>query len=301
MASYRLAYTAGAGFRARRWGTLIVLPALLAAACVVGYACFDRGLAVGPWRIDHLGSRTMAGLVHLMFFAVGWHYTKQTYGCARVGARFRGYPITAERARILRYALFPLWATPFVGSNVGHQSLEYYGLGFGSLGLPPVARTVTNVALVVGIVAIVSVFVAIGRETGRRPPAVVLAPIVALYVWWSPATFHPAYAYAVPMFHSLQYLPFVAKMERQAPQVGLRSGRGPGRRLAVIAAALAVAGWAVFAGIPHTLDRWMGTPAALGPAFFVLAVTVCVNIHHYFIDHVIWRLDDERLRTRLLA
>ena len=43
---------------------------------------------------------------------------------------------------------------------------------------------------------------------------IVLAPFVALYIWWLPQTRQYEYYFLlVPLFHSLQYLAFAYKME----------------------------------------------------------------------------------------
>jgi hypothetical protein len=64
--------------------------------------------------------------------------------------------------------------------------------------------------------------------------------------------------------------------------------------LAVSAIAL---GWVLFHGLPGVLDSGLvlGAPdeaSELGPTPYFAAAFVIVNIHHYFMDFVIWRRDN---------
>ena len=42
-------------------------------------------------------------------------------------------------------------------------------------------------------------------------------------------------------------------------------------------------------------------PTLFGPAVFVFIFVMWINIHHYFIDNVIWRRDNEDVRKYLFA
>jgi len=61
---------------------------------------------------------------------------------------------------------------------------------------------------------VVGVFWRVHRETKRWPSLNMLVPYVAMYLWWVPLFMQSEfYMYVVPVFHSLQYLPFVYKLE----------------------------------------------------------------------------------------
>jgi len=69
--------------------------------------------------------------------------------------------------------------------------------------------------------------------------------------------------------------------------------------LAVYGAALS-AGWLAFEFLPGLADARLQTPDALGLPFFLIAATLFINIHHYFIDNVLWRFGDPQVRAYLL-
>ena len=59
-------------------------------------------------------------------------------------------------------------------------------------------------------------------------------------------------------------------------------------------------GWILFHGAPWALDdtvaRHPALLAALGSTPYLAAINAFVNIHHYFMDHVIWRRENPRTR-----
>ena len=64
------------------------------------------------------------------------------------------------------------------------------------------------------VLVLYRVFYANYAATGRLPSPNLLAPFVALYIWWLPQTRqYEFYFLLVPLFHSLQYLAFAYKVE----------------------------------------------------------------------------------------
>ncbi len=88
---------------------------------------------------------------------------------------------------------------------------------------------------------------------------------------------------------------------------GARDRDGPTRfgtpvkaRLGLLAASALGLGWILFHGAPSVLDdalvprreRW----SSLGPTPYFAALYAFVNIHHYFMDTVIWRRENPLTR-----
>jgi hypothetical protein len=70
---------------------------------------------------------------------------------------------------------------------------------------------------------------------------------------------------------------------------------------ALAASALALA-WLLFHGAPGVLDAILAPrgravlASPLGPAPFAAAFYVVVNVHHYLMDHALWRRDNPDTR-----
>ena len=51
----------------------------------------------------------------------------------------------------------------------------------------------------------------------------------------------------------------------------------------------------------NTADHFFNTQGELGAWFFFASAVLFINVHHYFIDNVIWRFSNNRIRQFLLA
>ena len=69
----------------------------------------------------------------------------------------------------------------------------------------------------------------------------------------------------------------------------------------LIVCGVILAGWLAFQFVPNTIDNARGTIAAWQMFFFFTAATLFINIHHHFIDNVLWRFKDLRIRGYLLS
>ena len=117
--------------------------------------------------------------------------------------------------------------------------------------------------------------------------------------------------YVIPALHSIQYLFFVWLMRRNEAraQEGPPSfGRPTAVRLGLLAVSAVGLGWIFFHGAPAALDGFFAPPTrrghamdAIGPTPFLAALFVIVNIHHYFMDYVIWRRDNPDTRYLHMA
>jgi len=253
------------------------------------------------WIVLALSRRSAEGLgllFQLMFFLVSWHYVKQAFGvllvlCARRGVRFS----LLERRIFLLHCL-SAWlyarATPF---DPGAPQIEQ-GVFYHSLRHPGWLETATLVPFAASAAALVWALVSVAiRERSSAPVGPVTVFLVTTWLWVVYAGIDPLLFYVIPALHSLQYLYFVY-LERSGAARKLEGppafGRPVRTALGLLAAAALVLGFLLFHGLPGGLDELLTSadPAeqgALGPTPFLAAFVAFVNVHHYFMDSVIWR------------
>ena len=219
-----------------------------------------RGGWVGAGQVlsgPRLGDLLFTGVFNFMMLTVGWHYTKQVFGCMMVYALLRRLPADAVAARPheagaaddLGDELRPhqhrrraerLLAVPLLlVRSAGHRRPAVRAVVFGGL-----------------VLVVYKVFYANYRDHGAVPSLNMLVPFIALYVWWMPQTRQfEFYFLLTPLFHSLQYLAFVYKME----DTRLRGGPHREVRATALVFGLVLAGWLAFEFVPNTLDNALGT------------------------------------------
>jgi len=243
--------------------------------------------------------------LNLMFFLVGWHYVKQVFGCVIVtSARRKLYYSKWERRAILAN-LFCIWMVSFLQGQAGGTFFTFYGINYAALGI---GRGLIPWALgFTGATFAAVIYLHIRKGVRPSPPAA--AALASLYVWYLPVFAHPGFAYFIPLFHSMQYLTFVWSFKTN--QVGdyLRTLKTDSekrkiwmRDLLGYAAMAAMLGAMAFEFVPKFLDsRQILQNPALGTSPFVAAFLIFINVHHYFIDNVIWRSTNDQVKKYLFA
>ena len=307
---YKLAYRRGRAFVTSHAWQLLIVPALLVATFALAFIWYDPPVGTasvvpsvaGASQVfsgPRLGDLLFTAVFNFMMLTVGWHYTKQVFGCMMVYSHFDGYQLTQPQRDLTKRALLTIWVMTFVHTNIGGTANVFSQFKYYSFDLPDIAAPLSELLVLGGLVLVVyKVFYANYRERGAVPSLNMLVPFIALYVWWMPQTRqYEFYFLLTPLFHSLQYLAFVYKME----DTRLKSGPNREVRATAVVAGIVLAGWLAFEFVPNTLDNAVGTFAAWKMFFFFTAAMLFINIHHYFIDNVLWRFRDPEVRAYLLA
>lgn len=246
-----------------------------------------------------------------------WHYTAQNYGVASLILRRRGIALAPGTHRLLRRSFELSYLLAFLslhGATRGPQSAaieDYEGSVYSllSLGIPIALRDALMIGALVGQLGCTAAAVwQIGRA-GRLasagpaltllgtqavwfllPAIVAIVPSLAAIEPFSPE--HRGYAFMwIAVGHFLQYLWITTYYAASS-----ESGAGQARHLAK----------ALLAGISiWALPGLLFAPGLLGPLPYDLGLGLlaasAVNIHHFILDGVIWRLRDDRIARMLLG
>lgn len=288
----------GRALRVRYW-----LAGALAPVVLVAWAL--RAILTGSPEL-------LGALVQLMFLLVGWHYVKQGFGVALTLAARRGVRFSAPERRALLGHCLAGWAYAWASPAVPVRSSHMKGVGFTSLARPAWLEQLALAAFVASGLWLLRTLLRKYRREGRTPLGTpLLALLSSVWAWSVFADSDPLVRYMVPALHSLQYLYFVwllkraETLERQQPP-WLQAPSAT--RLTTWAVSALALGWCLFDGLPEGLDGWFAAAprasggeaaaggASLGATPYFAGLFACVNIHHYFMDSVIWRRDNPRTR-----
>ena len=298
--TYLLFY--GSARRRALGGTLGPLPRVRYA-----FAGLVVPVTLAIWAGTALATRSACSLglmIQLMFLLVGWHYVKQGFGvmtvlAARRGVRFLPY----ERLTILAHC-YAGWAYAWASPWDPGKEVEEKGVVYTTIAHPAWLENATHVVFLASAVLLLGVLAQKWRREGRLP---ILTPLTALlssiWAWSIYSSIDPLVVYAVPALHSVQYLYFVWLMkgnearEREGPPWFERSA---GVRVGFLAVAALGLGWVLFHGAPAALDDLLVPRRArftdLGATPYFAALFAFVNIHHYFMDSVVWRRENPETR-----
>jgi hypothetical protein len=216
-----------------------------------------------------------------------FHYSGQTIGITMLYARRGG----VEVGRFQRLALSAFVYSTFIVSFAYPLSIEpaiRYGVSIPVIHFPAWFGVAMIAVMGTGAAVFLYFTYAWCRSQRRLPPAIILLPAVAQFVWFMPGKQTAMFYEFVPLFHSLQYL-YIA----WALQIGLRLG---GKSQAAVHGSILheslrwalrnyAGGILLFIALPWLLF-WVDLPMVTTAGIMLAAV----NIHHFFVDGVIWKL-----------
>jgi len=257
----------------------VVVPIVL--ACIMVCGAFLHSLT------------TYVALLFSMFFLVGWHYVKQAYGCFVVYGRSQGLKLAVAEQKIIKSCLYTLWAASFAKMFFSGEHKEWWGVKYSVVQLPFVFEYLINGVAFIGLFVLVALFVRRRLVEGKLPGIVVFTPLATAYLWLFPPLANSVYFYMIPFFHSVQYLLFSGTFTKNwvaAKEKSVGGGLLKWWGGAFILGALA------FSLLPGKLDAMNLHDGEITPVLFFVAFNLFINIHHYFIDSVMWRSDNPEVR-----
>ncbi|MDM3872587.1 hypothetical protein QSV34_14635 [Porticoccus sp. W117] len=263
------------------------LPAVICALCIAAFFLKSAVLLIG--------------LLYSMFFLVGWHYVRQGYGVLMVMSGINHSFFSAWEQRLVKWSLYALWGASFLSMfGLQERFTNYWGLSYSIPSLNPLWVQMAQILAYGGLVAILLLLAYRHWVAGIRDSLSGVTGVLVQYVWMLPLFKHPQFFLFVPLFHSLQYLIFpAAVIQNREESQGVE---GIEKRIwlhwwgpAFVLAALA------FYFVPDALDRvfWESHKEVFGGSFFLVSFIVFINIHHYFIDSLMWKRENEVVRNYL--
>jgi hypothetical protein len=263
-------------------------------------------LVLLAWAGAALGMRsaqTLGWMVQLMYLLVGWHYAKQGFGVLTVLSARAGVFLTSrERTAFLANA-YAGWAFAWANPASAAGEFEEKGVVYWAIAHPRWFEIAAGAAFVFSCAAVVGVLVARARRGDRGIPRAPLAGfLVTVWAWTIFSSADPLVRYLIPALHSVQYFYFVWLMKRNealAEEGPPHFGRPVGVRLALVFLSAVGLSVLLFHALPGFFDaalaaRWQvrGKEIPLGETPFLAAFFVFLNVHHYFMDFVVWRREN---------
>jgi cyclophilin family peptidyl-prolyl cis-trans isomerase len=228
-----------------------------------------------------------AGLwVKLFLLWSGYHFSAQSLGIALIYLRRDQIQLNFFEQKIFSLFAFAPYFLAVLGGETAASAGPYFGVTIPTLHLPLWINSWTGpVMILVGLVFLLSLL-SLKRREQRWPHFLIVIPLIAQFVWFWQARNIPAYIAFVPAFHSFQYLALAWYMDAYSNTEQKKSvWRGGLKWLS----ANVIGGIILFYILPRGV-RWF-LPANTFSANWIEGVTIAsVQIHHFFVDGVIWKL-----------
>lgn len=228
---------------------------------------------------------------------LGWHYVGQSWGATACFSFLSGFKMSVMHRRLIRSGFFALFAYHLAWACESMQLLEvWFPQQEAGVYMMKSVMYVTRVAVLICFGLGFAAFWMMSVEHERRVPMVVWVPWLATFSWYVMVDVCPKSFFLLQVFHALQYLLFPARVELNE-YAGKRRVRA---HMLVYYLLLVAVGYLVFEW--SDILQWIWTPTNAKPFLFLgTATMMIVNIHHYFIDAVIWKIRKPEVRRAVFG
>lgn len=277
------------------------------------FRCFLAGVLMPLLMIVYftyaiyVNNLTLLGYAaNAMGFLVGWHYTKQGYGILILRSVFERRFFSAVEKHIFLVNGFIFWLLTWALANRYISQTEMWGVQYFTFALPAWFIGSLYLLSVAGAAAVLGVCV---NRVLRGKGAVTTwggigIYLISVYIWLLGFMFSPALLLFIPAFHSLQYLTVVYRFEQNRAAHTIADEKRRFQYLLLFASGAVLLGILGFWFVPGFLDgvqprTYDGLSQISGPAVFLFSFWVFINIHHYFLDNVLWKRDNQEIKEHL--
>lgn len=245
--------------------------------------------------------------VNALYFFVGWHYIKQIFGTIIVTNALQKIFYNKIERWCLQANLYTLWAVSWVWNNIDGGSEQIFeGVIYSGLNFPARYMLYCLGAILITLVLVLITHLKKHIQERNKPSLTAVIAFIASYLWFIPLFYNPIFFPCIAFFHSLQYLPFVYAVRRNKIKNELAKLNPEAQSkiyfirqygylfLSVVLGAI------VFYFLPRSIDQMkLFDFYFYGPTVMMFYFVIFLNIHHYFIDNVIWKKSNEQMHKYL--
>lgn len=270
----------------------ILVPALLISALIAA-SSFHPMLTLGYF-------------VNALYFFVGWHYIKQIFGVIIVTNAMKKIFYNKIERCCLQANLYLLWGVSWIWNNMDGSHQIFEGIIYHGLGLSGRYLLYALAAIIITLAVVMLTHLKKHITEKNTPSLTALTAFIAAYLWFVPLFYNPIFFPCIAFFHSLQYLPFVYAVRRNKINSELVNVNPDVRKKVFFIRhygylfVSVILGAAAFYFLPKYLDQLKLFNADFyGPTIMMFYSAIFLNIHHYFIDNVIWKKNNEEMQRYL--
>ncbi len=248
-------------------------------------------------------AQVLSYAANIMLFFVGWHYVKQGYGMLMVDAALKRKFFIGREKNILLVNAYISWIFFWLLTNWTISEQNIWGLQSSTFSIPIWMVYSGAVGTMISTILTLSMLYKKRFIDGNPLPFNgIVAYFTSLYIWMG-LRLDPFFLFLVPVFHSLQYLVVVWRYQYNKSSYSPLDNRTATTEHTVPSTTLwkfvrfvaigIILGYLGFWAAPQFLDsRIPYNHTEFGVTMFMFIFWIFINIHHYFIDNVIWRREN---------
>jgi hypothetical protein len=228
-----------------------------------------------------------------------YHFSGQTLGISLIYARRAGFVVRKWERLALAGFIFSTFLIQTSNAELGSAASQFYSVSTAPLGLPAWVPTLFWALMLSCGATFLLLLTRWSLRSRRLPPPILLLPAITQCVWFVLGSQVASFNEFVPFFHSLQYLliAWAMQLKEKMDIAGIRPSRSYAWQESARWGAINLAGGAALFWLFPRLCSLSGIEVAFATA----VVSSGVQIHHFFVDGVIWKLKNPQVSSPLLV
>jgi hypothetical protein len=228
-----------------------------------------------------------------------YHFSGQTLGITLIYARRAGFQIQKWERLALSGFIYGTFLFQSTRAETGGGTASFYSISYPLFDIPTWIPSIMEIVMYGFGALLVALAVKQLRKSALPVPWIVFLPATTQYIWFVYGSGLAAFQEFVPFFHSLQYILIAWSMELQV-QAEKRPVTNPARflvhRTMNWGAANFAGGAVLFYLLPLLFTRF-----GFELGFSTGVILSGVQIHHFFVDGVIWKLKRKTVASPLMS
>ncbi|MBL8799316.1 MAG: hypothetical protein JNM56_35855 [Planctomycetia bacterium] len=268
--------------------TALVIPWVILAGMI---ASFLAPLVVAPY------------FVKLFLIWSPYHFSGQSVGISLIYARRAGFFVGKLERFALSSFIFGTFLVQTGRAETYTSGNQIYGIQYPGMGIPTWLVDVFEVWMyLAGLLFLVLVARWCGTNRRLLPP-IVLLPAATQYVWFVLGSRLEGYQMFVPFFHSFQYLLIAWSMQLKEKMdlQHIEPSSGYVVKESFRWGALNFVGGALLFIVFPYVASYYGSSAGLTVVMASGITIAAVQLHHFFVDGVIWKLKKKSVSSPLMV
>jgi hypothetical protein len=227
-----------------------------------------------------------------------YHFSGQTIGITFIYCMRSGIKLTTFERRLIMWFVLGTYFVSTIRAETSREGFNFYGVQYPSMQIPYWMSKYAEYAMWAIVAAFVVWIIYWSYRNKKILPWIVILPAATQYLWFMQTVYMPSFQEFVPMLHSLQYILIAwgiqlkVKMETKQIEPSKKYVISETSRWFVINL---IGGVILFYMLPK-----IGTTMGYTSLFSIAIVYAAIQIHHFFVDGVIWKLKNQTVSHPLM-
>lgn len=240
--------------------------------------------------------------VKFFFIWSPFHFCGQSFGISMLYARRAGFKIGNFERQALKIFIYSSFIGVLFHVDSFIQTETHYNIEYLALNVPEWFYHISLTVMVAAGLCLIYSILKHKKSNGKSLPKIVYVPALTHLVWFVGGGEHGGFNILVPFFHSAQYMFIAWAMQTKDVVEHAKTKEIKVNRSFVAQKTLVwflincAVGATMFEVLPMIFPA-----ASADPLITMGIVIVGVQIHHFFVDGVIWKLKSQHTTSPLLV